>query len=140
MEKDMNRVIHFEIHAANPERATKFYADVFGWRSQEWLIDGVKLPEENRYWMVTTGPGNEPGIDGGIVVRRGAAPVEGQAVSSFVCTIGVASVDEYMKKALASGATVAIPKMPIRGVGWLAYCKDTEGNIFGLMSEDKNAA
>jgi len=29
--------------------------------------------------------------------------------------------------------------MPIKSVGWLAYCKDTEGNIFGMMQEDKNA-
>jgi uncharacterized protein len=135
----MNRVVHFEIHVAHPERAAKFYADVFGWNVKEWLIEGIKLPEENRYWMVTTGPDKEPGIDGGIVVRRGAPPVEGQAVNSYVCTIGVASVDEHLAKALAAGATVAIPKMPIRGVGWLAYCKDTEGNIFGLMSEDKDA-
>jgi predicted enzyme related to lactoylglutathione lyase len=30
--------------------------------------------------------------------------------------------------------------MAIPGVGWLAYCKDTEGNIFGMMQSDKNAA
>jgi predicted enzyme related to lactoylglutathione lyase len=29
--------------------------------------------------------------------------------------------------------------MPIPGVGWLAYCKDTEGNIFGLMQADPKA-
>jgi predicted enzyme related to lactoylglutathione lyase len=26
--------------------------------------------------------------------------------------------------------------MPIPGVGWLAYAKDTEGNLFGLMQPD----
>jgi predicted enzyme related to lactoylglutathione lyase len=30
--------------------------------------------------------------------------------------------------------------MPIKGVGWLASCKDTEGNRFGLMQDDKHAA
>jgi predicted enzyme related to lactoylglutathione lyase len=29
--------------------------------------------------------------------------------------------------------------MPIPGMGWLAYCKDTEGNIFGMMQGDPNA-
>jgi predicted enzyme related to lactoylglutathione lyase len=24
-------------------------------------------------------------------------------------------------------------------VGWLVYCKDTEGNIFGMMQNDPNA-
>jgi predicted enzyme related to lactoylglutathione lyase len=25
------------------------------------------------------------------------------------------------------------------GVGWLAYCKDTEGHIFGMMQNDPSA-
>jgi predicted enzyme related to lactoylglutathione lyase len=135
----MNRVIHFEIHSADPERAAKFYQDVFGWEIKEWTIPGVEIPQENRYWLVTTGPENESGINGGIVVRRGPAPAEDQAVNSFVCTIEVGSVDEYIDKALSAGASLAVPKMPIKGVGWLAYCKDTEGNIFGMMQNDENA-
>jgi uncharacterized protein len=136
----MNRVVHFEIHAADPERAAVFYGGVFGWDIKEWTIPGVEIPQENRYWLVSTGPATEPGIGGGIVVRRGAAPAEGQAVNAYVCTVGVSSVDEYTEKALAAGGTLAVPRMPIKGVGWLAYCKDTEGNIFGLMQDDKNAA
>ena len=27
----MPRLIHFEIHAANPERAQRFYGALFGW-------------------------------------------------------------------------------------------------------------
>jgi predicted enzyme related to lactoylglutathione lyase len=37
------------------------------------------------------------------------------------------------------GGTVALPKMPVPGVGWLAYAKDTEGNIFGMMQSDPGA-
>ncbi len=32
-----------------------------------------------------------------------------------------------------------MPKMPIPNVGWLAYAKDTEGNIFGMMQNDPGA-
>lgn len=135
----MNRVIHFEIHAADPDRAAKFYRDVFGWDINEWVVPGVEMPKENRYWLVTTGSKEDPGINGGILFRRGAAPAEGQAVNAYVCTIGVPSVDEYVAKAVAAGATIALPKMPIKSVGWLAYCKDPEGNIFGMMQDDKSA-
>ena len=135
----MKRVIHFEIHAAKPERAATFYKEVLGWDIKEWVVPGVEMPEENRYWLVTTGSEKEAGINGGILVRRGPAPAEGQAVNAYICTIGVASVDQSVAKALAAGATVALPKMPIKGVGWLAYCKDTEGNIFGVMQDDNNA-
>jgi hypothetical protein len=61
-------------------------------------------------------------------------------VNAYVCTIGVASVDDSVAKAVAAGGTLALPKMPITGVGWLAYCKDTEGNIFGVMQDDPQAA
>jgi predicted enzyme related to lactoylglutathione lyase len=30
--------------------------------------------------------------------------------------------------------------MPIPGVGWLAYIKDPDGNIIGLMQPDPKAA
>ncbi len=136
----MNRVVHFEIHAANPERAARFYTDVFGWTIKEWTVPGVQVPQENRYWLVTTGPATEPGIDGGILVRRGPAPADGQPVNAFVCTVDVRSVDECVEKAVRAGGTVALPKMPIKGVGWVAYCKDTEGNIFGMMQSNEKAA
>ena len=136
----MNRIVHFEIHAAEPERAAKFYRDVFGWSINEWSIPGVEMPPENRYWVVNTGPESEPGVNGGILVRRGSPPADGQPVNAYVCTIGVESVDESVAKSLAAGGTTALPKMPIKGVGWLAYCKDSEGNIYGMMQADKNAS
>jgi uncharacterized protein len=128
----MSRVIHFEIHASNPERAIDFYQKVFGWTFQKW--EGP-MP----YWLVTTGPAGEPGINGGLLSRQGGEPVDGQAVNAYVCTVGVDQIDASMSKAQSSGATVAVPKMAVPGVGWLAYFKDTEGNIFGVMQPDSNA-
>ena len=56
----MNRIIHFEIQSTDPERAARFYRDLFGWEIAEYLVPGVKMKDENRYWLVTTGPENEP--------------------------------------------------------------------------------
>ena len=121
----MPRVVHFEINADDLERAVQFYADVFGWNAVKW-----EGPTE--YWLVSTGEG-EPGIDGAIGERQD--PPE-----ATVNTIDVDSVDDYMARVVAHGGTVAVPKMAIPGVGWLAYCKDTEGNTFGLMRSDPSAA
>ena len=33
-----------------------------------------------------------------------------------------------------------VHRKSIPNVGWFAYCKDTEGNVFGLIQNDKNAA
>lgn len=135
----MNRVVHFEIHAADPERTAAFYRVLFGWEIQEWRIPGAESPPDTRYWLVTTGTDPDAGIDGGLVVRRGPAPSDGQAVNAFVCTIGVASLDESLTKAVFGGGSVAVPKMPIKGVGWLAYAKDPAGNLFGMMQNDEHA-
>ncbi|MGB8934825.1 MAG: VOC family protein [Candidatus Nitrosopolaris sp.] len=48
----MPRVVHFEIVADNPERAIKFYKEVFGWEFKKW--DG---PQD--YWFVKTGEDNQ---------------------------------------------------------------------------------
>jgi predicted enzyme related to lactoylglutathione lyase len=135
----MSRLIHFEIHAGDPDRVVKFYKDVFGWEINEWVIPGVEMKDENRYWLVTTGPETEPGINGGIVFRRGPAPVDGQAVNAFVCTISVVDLDESVAKVIKSGGRVVIPRMAVPGIGWWANCIDTEGNIFGMMQEDEHA-
>ena len=127
----MPRVVHFEIHAEQPERAVCFYSSLFGWEFKKW--DGP-MP----YWLIVTGPEGEPGINGGLVPRRGV--IDGTAVIAYVCTVGTKTLDEHVKKAVATGGSIALPKMPIPGMGWLAYCKDTEGNIFGLMQSDPNAA
>ena len=38
-----------------------------------------------------------------------------------------------------AGATVAMPKMGLPGVGWQAYIKGPDGNILGLHQPDPNA-
>lgn len=128
----MSRPVHFEIHAVDPERMAAFYSELFGWTIQNW---GGPM----EYWMITTGPEGEMGINGGLMRRMGAAPVEGAAVNAFVCTVGVEDCDAMVAKALSLGGTVAMPKGPIPGMGWLAYIKDLDGNILGLMQPDEAA-
>jgi predicted enzyme related to lactoylglutathione lyase len=126
----MPRVVHFEIHAADPERAVSFYEKVFGWTFQKW--EGP-MP----YWLISTGPDDQRGINGGLVPRRGE--IDGQAVIAYVCTVDVESVDSSIATVAANGGAIALAKMPVPGVGWLVYCKDTEGNIFGMLQPDENA-
>lgn len=126
----MNRVVHFEIHADDPERAITFYSRLFGWKFAKWN-DPVK------YWMIETGPEAETGIDGGLLPRR--HPIDGQGVIAYICTIEIENLDQTIRTAQGLSATVVSPKMPIPGIGWLAYLKDTEGNTFGIMQSDANA-
>jgi predicted enzyme related to lactoylglutathione lyase len=128
----MARPVHFEIHAESVERAIAFYTKLFGWEFTQW---GTQP-----YWLIKTGEPPERGIDGGLLPRRGPGPVEMAAVNAYVCTIGVADLDATVKALTDAGGRVALPRMPIPTVGWLAYGKDTEGNLFGMMQMDANAA
>jgi len=121
----MPRVVHFEIDAKKPDRAIKFYEKVFSWKIKKW-----EGPVE--YYLITTGKESEPGIDGGLSRRTEPEP-------STVNTIDVPSVDEFIKKVEASGGTIIRPKMAVPGVGYMAYFKDPEGNIFGMMENDASA-
>ncbi len=121
----MPRVVHFEINADQPERAAKFYKDVFGWKIQNW---GGPID----YWLASTGEQGEPGIDGAIARRMDPA-------ASTVNTISVPSLDDFMAEVTEKGGKVITPRMTIPGVGYMAYCKDTEGNTFGIMQEDSSA-
>jgi len=51
----------------------------------------------------------------------------------------VADLDLTIGVIEAAGGLCVVPKMPIPGVGWLAYFKDTEGHIFGVMQADATA-
>ena len=121
----MPRVVHFEVEADQPERAIKFYETVFGWKIQKWEgpID---------YWLITTGKKDEAGIDGGLSKRTEGEP-------STVNTIDVPSVDQYITKVESNGGTIVRLKMAVPGVGWMAYFKDPDGNMFGMMEEDSTA-
>ena len=127
----MPRVVHFEIHADDPERAVRFYQTLLAWEFTAW---NGPMP----YWLVKTGPDDAPGINGGLLKRP--HPISGNdGVIAYVCTVDVDDLDQYVARGLELGGTVALPKMPIPGVGWLAYLKDTEGNVFGMMQKDSSA-
>ena len=115
------RVVHFELMVAEPERALRFYGEVFGWKADKW-----EGPQD--YWLVTTGEDTSMGINGGIG-RTQTAECPVQSVN----VISVPSVDDYAEKITRSGGTIAMPKMEVPGVGFLAYATDTEGILFGIM-------
>jgi len=120
----MPRVVHFEIHADDPKRAVKFYEKVFDWKINKW-----QGPVD--YWLAKTGGEKQPGIDGAIMQRTNKG--------STWNTIDISSVDEYLQKIVKAGGKVVQKKTAVPGVGYMAYCADTEGNVFGIMQADEKA-
>lgn len=125
----MPRPVHFEIHATDPERAITFYTTVFDWSFERWGT--------NPYWLISTGDG--PGIDGGLVPRQGPAPTDNAPVNAYPSTMEVPDLNATVRRVQQAGGAVLVPKTALPGVGWLAYGKDTEGNIFGMLENDPSA-
>ena len=121
---NLARPVHFEIPVDDPDRAIQFYSEIFGWKIEKW-------PGPTDYWLIKTGEG--PGIDGGFLRRRDPA-------QPCVNTIGVDNLDQTLKNVESHGGKCVVPKMPIPGIGWLAYCTDLDGHIFGLMQPDASAS
>ncbi len=118
----MPRVVHFELVTDDAERISKFYEKAFDWKVQKW-----EGPMD--YWFLMTGDEKEPGIDGAFGMRQSPDDV-------VVNTIDVDNVDKYIKLVEENGGEIVRPKQVIPGVGYLAYFKDTEGNLWGMMQSD----
>lgn len=126
-------VVHFEIHATEPQVLMDFYGDLFGWTFSRF--------GEMPYWLIDTGAGSVGvdapghGINGGLTQRDGPAPEPGAPINGSTIVIGVESgVDEVFVRALALGASEASPLEDMEGVGRGGYLFDPDGNLFGLMS------
>jgi uncharacterized protein len=128
-----NLVVHFEIHATEPQRLIDFYTELLGWTFTQF--------GEMSYWSIDTGEGamtmNDPGrgINGGLTQRQGAAPERGAAVNGCNIVVGVAGgLDELFQRGLDLGGAEAIAPDDMEGVGRIAYLLDPDGNVFGLIS------
>ena len=112
-----NRVIHFEIPMDDPKRATSFYANVFGWEVSRW-----NAPQE--YWHAKTGPESERGINGAFIARS--------TIDTVVNTVAVDDLAAALARVTESGGAI-VREMTIPNIGKFAYCRDTEGNLFGML-------
>ena len=107
----MSRVVHFEIHASQPQTLMDCYASLLGGSCTKW-----EGPAD--YWLIETGPSDQSGVNGGLLPRRSPAPLtEMPPVNAFVCTVEIPSLEKALSQSITPGGTVVLPKMPIPGVG-----------------------
>jgi hypothetical protein len=131
----MARVVHFEIQVGDLDRARAFYERALGWTFQDWT-QTAGTP----YLGAVTGPEDQAGINGGMVLRPAPAPSAEQGTNAYVCTVGVEDYDTTHERILGAGGQVALPKFALPGIAWQGYYLDTEGNTFGVHQSDENAA
>lgn len=122
----MNSVTHFEIPADDVGRAKKFYADVFGWTSQD-----VSSVGDFEYHMLMTTETDEkmmPKKTGAI--NGGLFPREGSEKSMVV--IDVPDIKDHVEKIKSAGGKITQDVAEVGDMGWYARFVDTEGNDVGI--------
>jgi hypothetical protein len=131
-----NLVVHFEIHASDPQNLIDYYSELLGWTFEQY--GGGEQP----YWVIDTGEGaigNAAGraglgINGGLTQRGGPRPEVGAAVNGCNIVVGVEDVDGLMRRGIELGGTEALPATDYPGIGRGGYLIDPDGNVFGLIS------
>jgi len=112
------QIAHVEIPADEPDRAQRFYGELFGWQFRA-------MPEYEDYFLFTAGDG-DGSVGGAIGKRNVSAPNQ---VRNY---ISVDSIDDAVAQVPGLGGTVTEPKQEVPGQGWFAVCTDPEGNEFAL--------
>lgn len=120
-----SRVVHFELPVTDPERARRFYENVFGWE--------ISTIPDIAYTAVTTGPTHEDGpllepgfVNGGLLPRCDAAS------DSALVVVDVADILTTLGLVAALGGTPLVAKTPVADIGFSASFEDCEGNVVGL--------
>lgn len=129
-----NLVVHFEIHASEPQKLVDFYSALLGWTFTRF--------GETPYWTIDTGEGAignvagtaGHGINGGLVERQGPRPETGAPVNGCNIVVGVDDVDGLMARGIELGGTEALAAQDWPGIGRGGYLLDPDGNVFGLIS------
>lgn len=114
---------HFAINADDVERARAFYAVVFGWEFRPWGPPG--------FFHIDTGSNDAGHPIGALQSRRDFDP--DHPTIGFECTVGVDDLATTLEVATSSGAEILIQPTTIDDVGTLAFLRDPEGNIVGVM-------
>ena len=117
------KIVHFELLAANPDRATEFWKGLFGWNVGASAMEGF----DYRMFQVSDD-------QGGAIY-----PAEDKAGTGPIVYFDTDDIEASIAKVRELGGQ-ADDKQPVPTYGWFSACKDTEGNSFSLWQPDPNAA
>jgi predicted enzyme related to lactoylglutathione lyase len=123
MNTQRNPVGWFELYVADMERARAFYEKTLQVTLERLEMPGLEM------WMFPM-LDDRPGAPGALVRMEGMTPGAGGTVIYFSCV----DCAEDAARAAKNGGTVIKEKFPIGDYGFVAFVRDTEGNMIGLHS------
>lgn len=112
------RPVHFEYESPDPASSQEFFSKALGWTFQQW--------HDFPYWLTTTGPDDQDGINGALMPSEDGKP-------RTVIVMGVPDLEEALDRVSAAGGETVTAIQEIPEVGKFAYCCDPQGIRFGLF-------
>lgn len=116
-------IVHFELGFRDIEKATAFYGPLLGWEFESYGPAAM---------LSNIGRGGD-GI-GGHLNSLGHEPH-----NYCVVYAAVDDLEATLEKAATLGGSCVVPPTDVPGMGSFAWLKDTEGNLFGLWKDAKDA-
>jgi predicted enzyme related to lactoylglutathione lyase len=113
-----NAVVHFEIGGKNTPALSKYYGDLFGWKTN--------IHEPSGYGMIDT-EADGTGIGGGVMTTP-----DGKAMVTFY--VAVDDLTKSLEQAEKLGGKTVMPPMDVPEGPSLALFSDPEGNVIGLVT------
>ena len=117
-------IVHVEFPASDPKAASKFYADLFGWK--------IQTDPNFDYHMFQA-----EGGPGGGFVKTGTTEAGGALsyqAGEPLLYVASEDIDADLRKAESLGGTTVVPKTEIPQTGWFAIFRDPTGNKVGLFT------
>jgi predicted enzyme related to lactoylglutathione lyase len=107
-----NLVVHFEIHASEPQRLIDFYSGLFG-----WSYDDVPMGDGQVYSLAV--------VDG----RNVAALYGSEQRPNWTCYVTVAAADDAAARAAELGGKVVSEPFDVFDAGRMAVLEDPQGAV-----------
>jgi predicted enzyme related to lactoylglutathione lyase len=122
--KKLHALNWFEIHAANLQRAKRFYETILQISMEEVKVGD--MPEVLFSFDRTQGGG------GGSILESNTPPSGGGG--TLICLNVEGDLEGVLSRISSAGGTVTKPRTAIGPYGFIGIFKDTKGNRIGLHS------
>lgn len=113
-----NPFVHVELNTIDPEKAKKFYSELFTWKMED-----MQMGPGMTYTMIQPGEGTGGGLMKQLVPG---------APSSWLAYVVVDDVKASTEKAKSLGARVMKDVSEVPGMGWFSIIVDPTGAALGL--------
>jgi predicted enzyme related to lactoylglutathione lyase len=115
---------HIDVSSGDPERARRFYGDVFGWQFEAF-------PGVSYTGVKTSANGIESGI-GALDEATGLTPPRPNGVIPYILAPDMDATLEAIDRA---GGEIVIRTTDVMGYGDFAQFRDPDGNLIGLWRD-----